>query len=33
MSYLRVIVAFLIPVAIIFLLGIVVVIGLVLFFR
>ncbi len=32
-SYLRVIVAFLIPVAIIFLLGIVVVIGLVLFFR
>ncbi len=33
MSYLRVIVAFLIPVAIIFILGIVVVIGLVLFFR
>ncbi len=33
MSYLRIIVAFLIPVAIIFLLGIVVVIGLVLFFR
>jgi hypothetical protein len=32
-SYLRVIVAFLIPVAIIFLLGIVVVIGLILFFR
>ena len=32
-SYLRIIVAFLIPVAIIFLLGIVVVIGLVLFFR
>ena len=33
MSYLRVIVAFLIPVAIIFILGIVVVIGLILFFR